>query len=97
VRREIREESGVRIGRVAYHASQPWPFPSSIMIGCVAEALSEAIEIDRQELEDCRWFSRREVEQMFAGAHPQGLLAPNPVAIAHHLVRAWAEGRGPRF
>lgn len=97
VRREIREESAIRIGRVAYHASQPWPFPSSIMIGCIAEAISETIEIDRMELEDCRWFSRRDVEQMFSNAHPQGFLAPNPAAIAHHLVRAWVEGRTPAF
>ena len=97
VRREISEESGVRVGRVAYHASQPWPFPSSIMIGCIAEALSDAIEIDRAELEDCRWFSRADVEAMLAGAHPQGFLAPNPVAIAHHLVRAWVAGETPEF
>lgn len=97
VRREIGEESGVRIGRVAYHASQPWPFPASIMIGCIAEALSETIEIDRAELEDCRWFSRADVDAMLAGAHPQGFLAPNPVAIAHHLVRAWVAGETPAF
>jgi NAD+ diphosphatase len=97
VRREISEESGVRVGRVAYHASQPWPFPSSIMIGCIAEALSDAIEIDRAELEDCRWFSRADVEAMLAGAHPQGFLAPNPVAIAHHLVRAWVAGETLEF
>ncbi len=97
VRREIREESAIRVGRVAYHASQPWPFPASIMIGCIAEAISHAIEIDRAELEDCRWFTRAEVKAMFEGRHPDGLLAPNPIAIAHHLVRAWADGETPQF
>ena len=57
VRRETLEESGIRIGRVRYHASQPWPFPSSLMIGCYAEALSTAIHRDETELEDCRWFT----------------------------------------
>jgi NAD+ diphosphatase len=91
VRRETHEESGVRVGRVRYHASQPWPFPSSLMIGCHAEALTADIEIDRDELEDCRWFGRDEVKQMLAGAHPEGLKAPFPMAIAHHLIRAWVE------
>ena len=90
VRREVREESGVRVGRVSYLASQPWPFPASLMIGCLAEALSEEIIIDRTELEDARWFSRAEVASMLAGDHPAGLGAPQPIAIARHLVNAWA-------
>jgi NAD+ diphosphatase len=61
------------------------------MIGCHAEALTADIEIDRDELEDCRWFGRDEVKQMLAGAHPEGLKAPFPMAIAHHLIRAWVE------
>jgi NAD+ diphosphatase len=97
VRREIMEESGIEVGRVAYHASQPWPFPSSIMIGCIAEAVSSRVEIDRTELEDCRWFSRDEVAQMFDRTHPAGLLAPNPVAIAYHLVHAWMRREAPQF
>ena len=90
VRREIAEESGIRVGRVAYYASQPWPFPYSLMIGCHAEAVSEEISFDGNELEDCRWFSRAEVQQMLAGEHP-GLRVPPPGAIACHLIRAWAE------
>ncbi|MGY6709318.1 MAG: NAD(+) diphosphatase [Rhizobiaceae bacterium] len=90
VRRETFEESGIRIGRVAYHASQPWPFPHSLMIGCFGEALSEDIDADREELEDCRWFSRDEVLKIIAGDHPDGILMPPPGAIAAHLVRAWA-------
>jgi NAD+ diphosphatase len=92
VRREILEEAGVAIGRVRYHASQPWPFPMSLMIGCHAEALGDTIRRDEEELEDCRWFSRDEAKQMLDGTHPQGLKAPSPIAIAHQLVRAWVDG-----
>jgi NAD+ diphosphatase len=94
VRREIHEESGVACGEVAYLASQPWPFPSSLMIGCLARATSRDIEIDRTELEDARWFERAEVAQMFEKGHPQGLWAPNRMAIAHHILKYWAEGGG---
>ncbi|HVZ13696.1 MAG TPA: NAD(+) diphosphatase [Bauldia sp.] len=91
VRRETLEEAGVAIGRVAYHASQPWPFPMSLMIGCHAEALSDEIRPDETELEDCRWFGRDEVRAMLAGTHPDGLRAPAPIAIANRLLTAWAE------
>ncbi|MCU0789954.1 MAG: NAD(+) diphosphatase [Nitratireductor sp.] len=92
VRRETFEESGIHIGRVRYHASQPWPFPHSLMIGCHCEALSEDITFDGKELEDCRWFSRDEVRQMIADTHPGGLKCPPTKAIASFLIRAWAEG-----
>jgi NAD+ diphosphatase len=91
VRREVMEESGIRLGRVAYHASQPWPFPHSLMIGCYGEALNDDISFDGKELEDCRWFDRAEVKQMLAGTHPQELRLPPSAAIAHHLIRFWAE------
>ncbi len=91
VRREVKEESGISVGRVAYHSSQPWPFPHSLMIGCHAEALSTEVERDAEELEDCRWFDREEVRLMLAGTHPEGLKAPFPMAIAHHLIKAFAE------
>jgi NAD+ diphosphatase len=91
VRREVKEEAGIRVGRVAYHSSQPWPFPSSLMIGCHAEAISTHVERDAEELEDCRWFDREEVRLMLSGEHPQGLKAPFPMAIAHHLIKAFAE------
>ncbi len=91
VRREVKEELGIVVGRVAYHSSQPWPFPHSLMIGCHAEALSTEVERDAEELEDCRWFEREEVRLMLAGTHPQGLKAPFPMAIAHHLIKAFAE------
>ena len=92
VRREIREESGIACGEVAYLASQPWPFPSSLMIGCFARAASRDIVVDGVELEDARWFTRDEVMAMFDKRHPEGLSAPMPMAIAHHILRVWAEG-----
>jgi NAD+ diphosphatase len=91
VRRETREEAGITCGRVKYLASQPWPFPTSLMIGCHAEALTRDIVVDRQELEDARWFSKAEIETMLMRQHPQGLTTPPPVAIAHHIIRAWVE------
>ena len=91
VRRETREEAGIACGRIAYFASQPWPFPMSLMIGCHAQALSREIVIDRTELDDARWFERDEVALMLSGQHPAGLTAPMPIAIAHHILRAWVE------
>lgn len=91
VRRETLEESGIRLGRVVYHASQPWPFPHSLMIGCFGEAISEEISFDGNELEDCRWFTRGEVRNILAGTHEADIRCPPPGAIAHHLIRAWAE------
>ena len=91
VRREVLEEVGIACGRVRYFASQPWPFPSSIMIGCHAEALSETIVVDREELEDARWFDREELALMLNLQHPQGLTTPPPVAIAHHIIRSFVE------
>jgi NAD+ diphosphatase len=91
VRRETLEEAGIKLGRVVYHASQPWPFPYSLMIGCFGEPLNEDINSDLNELEDCRWFFRDEVRTMLERTHPDGLITPPPSAIAHHLIRAWAD------
>lgn len=91
VRRESMEEMGLQIGRVGYHASQPWPFPYSLMIGCHAEVLSDAFTVDKDELEDGRWFDKQEVRLMLSGNHPQGLICPANGAIASHLIRTWAE------
>jgi NAD+ diphosphatase len=91
VRRETLEEAGIALGRVRYHSSQPWPFPSSLMIGCHAEALTIEIERDEAELEDCRWFDRSEVLEMIAGTHPGGLKCPPEIAIANRIIRSWAE------
>ena len=91
VRREVLEEVGIACGRIRYFASQPWPFPSSIMIGCHAEALSDKLVVDREELEDARWFDREELALMLNRQHPQGLTAPPSVAIAHHIIRSYVE------
>jgi NAD+ diphosphatase len=90
VRREISEEAGVACGAVRYFASQPWPFPASLMIGCFAEAHDRSLKVDRVELEDARWFSREESVALIERRHPDRLTAPTPVAIAHHLLRRWA-------
>lgn len=90
VRRETEEEAGIRVGKVAYYASQPWPFPHTLMIGCHAVAETTEIRID-EELEDCRWFTRDEARRMLSGTHPDGLATPPPGAIAALLIRAWVE------
>ena len=94
VRRETLEETNLPVGRVLYHASQPWPFPYSLMIGCHAEALSDKFTLDRAELEDGRWFSREEVVTMLDRTHPDGLMTPPRGAIAAHLIRSWVEEWG---
>lgn len=88
VRREVWEEAGVRVGHVGYLASQPWPFPASLMIGCIGEALSEEINVDPNEIEDAIWVSREEMAEAFAGNHP--VLKPaRKGAIAHFLLQNW--------
>ena len=91
VRREVREESGVEVGKVAYHSSQPWPFPASLMIGCHAEATSDEIVVDEGEMSDVRWFTRDEVKLALKD-RLEGVNIPGPIAIAHHLIKAWATG-----
>lgn len=91
VRRETFEEAGIRIARVRYHSSQPWPFPSSLMIGCHGEAINRDIVKDERELEECRWFDRAETLAILGG--DRAIKAPPPIAIAHHLIRSWAEGQ----
>jgi len=91
VRRETFEEAGIRCGGVVYFASQPWPFPMSLMIGCYVRALSADLVIDHSELEDARWFDRPSVAKMLKRQHPDGISAPPPVAIAHHIMRTWVE------
>lgn len=91
-RRETLEEAGIVCGEVKYFASQPWPFPMSLMIGCHARALSRDITVDTSELEDARWFSRADAAAMLTRRHRDGLSTPPPIAIAHHIIRAWAEG-----
>ena len=87
-RREVFEEAGIRVGEIKFHSNQPWPFPSSLMIGLTGEALNDDIVVDTKELETARWFEEAEVVTMLNGTHPLGLKAPLPMAIAHHLIRA---------
>ena len=91
VRREVMEETGVAVAAVHYHSSQPWPFPSSLMIGCLAEATTTELRIDKQELEEARWFPRQQVRRALEpAADDPELRVPPAMAIAHHLIRAWA-------
>ena len=105
VAREVKEESGVDITGVRYAMSQPWPFPSSLMIGCFAEAVSEDIHVDANEIAEARWFSREELaaaldrrvdfERLLAGGEDvpdPPLRVPPPFAVAHHLIRAFVQG-----
>lgn len=87
--RELMEEAGVTVTQVSYHSTQPWPFPSSLMIGMLAEVEGEALKIDYNELEDARWFSRAEARAILEGRH-ETASCPPPLAIAHHLMAAWA-------
>jgi NAD+ diphosphatase len=89
VRREVKEEAGIEVGEVRYHSSQPWPFPSSLMIGCHGKARTTDIHIDDEEMTDVRWFSRDEVRLALKGENPD-LQVPDSIAIAHHLIKAWA-------
>lgn len=91
VRRETLEESGIEVGRVRYHASQPWPMPHSLMIGVIAEAVTTEIGYDTRELEDCRWFSVEQTEAMLASSLGETGKAPPPGAIAHRLMRDWID------
>ncbi len=92
-RREVFEESGIRVGDIQFHSNQPWPFPSSLMIGLIGEALNDDIVVDTKELETARWFGRSEIQTMIDGTHSAGLSAPKPMAIAHHLIRAAISAR----
>ena len=92
VRREVFEEAGVRVGAVTYLASQPWPFPASLMIGCAGAALNAEITIDPSEIEDAIWVSREDVALAFAGNHPH-ILPARKGAIAHFLLHHWLADR----
>ncbi len=89
VAREVMEEAGISIRNVRYHSSQPWPFPYTLMIGCHAEAVTTDVSIDDDEMVDVRWFRREEVLLALEGKSDT-LALPGPIAIAHHLIKAWA-------
>jgi NAD+ diphosphatase len=89
VRRELFEEAGVVAGKVSYVACQPWPFPSSLMIGCFAECESKSLKLDPNEIADAVWYDRKSALDLLDGKI-EGRRGPFSVAIAHHLIRVWA-------
>lgn len=89
--RELKEEAGLEALRVRYHSTQPWPYPSSLMIGLIAEVAEGEAAPNDTELEAVRWFTRAEAAQLLAGKL-DGAFAPPPLAIAHQLLKAWVEG-----
>lgn len=89
--REIEEEAGLTVTAVRYHSSQPWPFPSQLMIGLIAEVDSEDAAPDQTELEAVAWLTRQEAADVLAGRHPS-IKAPPPIAIARTLLQAWVDG-----
>lgn len=91
VRREIFEEAGIRVGAVHYHSTQPWPWPSSLMIGCFADAETTEIHIDGNELQEARWVSRNLLAAAYRGETGTGVLLPPPMAIAHQLLKTFIE------
>ena len=89
VRREIWEECGVRCGQVDYLFSQPWPFPSQLMIACIAQALGDELTLDVQEIEEAIWVSRDDVRRALAEEEGAAFLPPSPVAVARHMLQFW--------
>ena len=87
----MRNQTGVKTARVRYLSAQPWPFPGSLMIGCLAEATSTEITIDATELADARWFSREEIRQILRNEHPKGINSPPRMAIANHIMQMFAD------
>jgi len=95
-RREVMEEAGIQVGRVQFLGSQPWPYPAQIMLGFYAEALNEDIRIDKNELEDAKWYTKEEVLKSLSRAGWGDSIEfhiPPPIAIAHHLIKNWAESK----
>jgi NAD+ diphosphatase len=92
VARELKEEAGIAVTDVRYLCSQPWPFPSSLMIGAHAVARDESLTIDTNELDDARWFTRDEVVAALAGDPSAAFLPPPQSAIARTLLELWVDG-----
>ncbi|MES1989409.1 MAG: NAD(+) diphosphatase [Pseudomonadota bacterium] len=91
VARELHEEAGLTTRSVSYHSTQPWPYPSSLMIGCMAVAENDSFKVDGIELSEGRWFTRSEIKTVLAGKGDGSFWLPPPFAIAHQLVKTFAE------
>ncbi|NXK12089.1 NUD12 pyrophosphatase, partial [Herpetotheres cachinnans] len=89
VRREVEEEAGVKVGHVQYVSCQPWPMPSSLMIGCLAVAVSTEIKVDKNEIEDARWFTKEQVMEGLIKENQRSFFVPPRQAIAHQLIKHW--------
>ncbi|XP_027725024.1 peroxisomal NADH pyrophosphatase NUDT12 isoform X1 [Vombatus ursinus] len=89
VRREVEEESGIKVGSVQYISCQPWPMPSSLMIGCLAVAMSTEIKVDKNEIDDARWFTKEQVMDVLTKGNQQLFFVPPSRAIAHQLIKHW--------
>ena len=88
-RREVWEEASIKVGAVKYIKSQPWPFPSSLMIGVIAEALTDTINIDNDELEDAKWFDRETIQIALKDGGSDQFRVPEKLAIARHLLEVY--------
>ena len=91
VRREVREETGVKVGKVEYLASQPWPFPSSLMLGCLALAESRKLHVNTDEIEDAIWLTREQILDVYAGGS-RTISPPRPGSIAEAILKTWLSG-----
>ncbi len=91
-RRETFEETGIKVGEVTYLLSQPWPFPSTLMIGVIAQALTTEIQPDPVEIAEAKWFSFNEIRQMLANNHPSGTTLPPPMSIAYQMMQKYLGG-----
>ena len=93
VARELNEEAGIIINDATYHSSQPWAFPNSLMIGCIAESTSEKFKLDEIEIDEGRWFSRDELRKAINGDENSKFFVPPKMAIAHHLIKAFVDNK----
>lgn len=93
--REVAEEVGLKARRVRYHSTQPWPFPSSLMIGLIAEVEDDVLTLDQDEIDEAVWLTRAEARAALSGGATLGdgskVFIPPPLAIAHQIVKAWVE------
>ncbi|MCF8707356.1 NAD(+) diphosphatase [Rhizorhapis sp. SPR117] len=93
VARELWEEAGIRVHSVRYITSQPWPFPSSLMIACIGHTDDPTLTLDTTEIEDAKWVDAAGVRAALAGETDAPFMAPPPMAVAHTLLRHWIDGR----